>query len=284
MNCRARPRLVFSQSHLIKKVKLILRNKALLYSTILGVGLSVYMFFIEPNWIQVNHLEIEAQVQRTYKFIQLSDIHMKEMTFKERRIISKVKNERPDAIFITGDLVLPELNLEEVGFFLKELAVIAPIYTISGNWEHWVIDPETEYKIYKKSNVKYLKNTNYIFNSEICILGLDDYLSGSPDFSKTILGCEATKFKLALFHSPGWIDTIQEKIFDLGLAGHTHGGQIRLPFYTPITPPGSGDYISGFYEKNRNKMYVSRGLGQSIIQARLLSRPEIVVIDLVPQK
>jgi uncharacterized protein len=209
---------------------------------------------------------------------------MKTMTFKEHWILKKIEFENPDAIFVTGDLVLPEPDLTQVTEFLKKLAEIASVYTVSGNWEHWAIKPDQEIEVYKNAGIIYLKNENKIIKNELCIVGLDDYLSGEPDFSKAIIGCEKNNFKLVLFHSPEWIDTVESKIFDFGLAGHTHGGQIRLPFYTPITPPGSGEYVSGFYEKNKNKIYVSRGLGQSIIQARFLARPEIVVIDLVSKK
>ena len=273
----------FFRYHLIKKAKLILRNK-LFILILISAGFLVYSFFIEPHWIQTNHIQINTKLNKSYKFVQISDVHMRLMTFKENLILNKVAAESPDAIFVTGDLVLPVPDLNQVIDFLKKLSNIAPVYTVSGNWEHWVIKPAEEIQIYKKSNVTFLMNNSAVINKEICIIGLDDYLSGKPDFYKAVVGCDSSNFKLALFHSPGWIDTTDNKIFDLGLAGHTHGGQIRLPFYTPVTPPGSGKYISGFYEKNSNKIYVSRGLGQSVIQARLLARPEIVVIDLVKAK
>ncbi len=268
---------------MLKKAKLILRNKIILFLTI-TVAIICYCFYVEPNWIQTNTILIDTKLNKNYKFVQISDVHMKVITFKERWILYKVQSEKPDAIFVTGDLVLPEPDLIQVTQFLKILSEIAPVYTVSGNWEHWAISPNHEIAIYKNASVNYLKNANKKMSSELCIIGLDDYLSGDPNFSQAILGCENATFNLALFHSPEWIDTVGHQIFDFGLAGHTHGGQIRLPFYTPITPPGSGSYVSGFYEKNKNKFYVSRGLGQSVIQARFFARPEIVVIDLISKK
>ncbi len=69
--------------------------------------------------------------------------------------------------------------------------------------------------------------------------------------------------------------------YDLAFAGHTHGGQVRLPLVGPLwLPPGSGRFVEGWYEEAGTKMYVSRGVGTSVLPVRLLCAPEIAIFDL----
>jgi predicted MPP superfamily phosphohydrolase len=73
-------------------------------------------------------------------------------------------------------------------------------------------------------------------------------------------------------------------LFHLGLAGHTHGGQVRLPVVDSLWAPSGGlPYLQGWYTKNRSQLYVSRGIGTTIVPARFLARPEVPVIEIRPQ-
>ena len=88
-----------------------------------------------------------------------------------------------------------------------------------------------------------------------------------------------------MFHSPEYFDE-SKGVFDLAFSGHTHGGQIRVPFLPPLwMPRGSGNFIAGWYDlKNtKSKMYVSRGIGNSIVEIRFLCRPELPIIEILPR-
>jgi predicted MPP superfamily phosphohydrolase len=152
------------------------------------------------------------------------------------------------------------------------------IFIVNGNWENW---KEVNLKDIKKgNNVFFVNGGIYKINKDISVIGYDDYLTAKQKTRKiSSLGNEC----IALFHSPEFFDHIAGKCF-LNLAGHTHGGQIKLPFIKPLwTPKGSGKYISGWYENKNSKLYVSRGIGTSLINMRLFSRPELAFITLTPE-
>lgn len=85
---------------------------------------------------------------------------------------------------------------------------------------------------------------------------------------------------IGLFHSPASFDSVAGS-WPLALAGHTHGGQIRLPFVKPLwLPEGSGSYVAGWYEGKGSKLYVSRGVGTAMLPLRFLCRPELALITI----
>lgn len=85
-----------------------------------------------------------------------------------------------------------------------------------------------------------------------------------------------------MVHSPEYFGTLAGKA-DLVLAGHTHGGQVRVPFLPPLwLPHGSGSYVEGWYQDGGSRLYVSRGIGNSVLEFRFNCRPELPVIDLMP--
>ena len=116
---------------------------------------------------------------------------------------------------------------------------------------------------------------------KVWIVGLDDEFAGNPDLAATI-DVPNSAFKIGLFHSPSFFEKAF-KHFELALAGHTHGGQIRIPFLPPVwLPEGSGNFVAGWYKRGRSQMYVSRGLGNSILEVRFFCRPEVALIKIEP--
>jgi predicted MPP superfamily phosphohydrolase len=112
----------------------------------------------------------------------------------------------------------------------------------------------------------------------VWLVGFDDSFAGAPNVERALGGIPSDAYRLALYHSPAFFDRIAGEC-DLALAGHSHGGQIRLPVFGPVwLPPETGDYLEGWFEKRGSRMYVSRGIGTSILAARFLCRPEIAFI------
>jgi predicted MPP superfamily phosphohydrolase len=122
---------------------------------------------------------------------------------------------------------------------------------------------------------------------DVWLLGLDDWVEGVPDPDRAGLEIRPGVFVVALFHSPEAFDQLEGR-WPLALAGHTHGGQILLPWITRrILPSGCGRFLSGWYEGRRgpsSRMYVSRGVGTSALPLRLRARPELALITLVPRQ
>lgn len=121
-------------------------------------------------------------------------------------------------------------------------------------------------------------------SEKIWLIGLDDALAGTPEKQNAFKNIPTNAFKIALYHSPAYFDSLDDQRVDLGLAGHTHGGQIRIPFLAPFwLPEGSGSYVEGWYTRGWNRMYVSRGIGNSILEFRFACRPEISVFYIDPK-
>jgi hypothetical protein len=114
--------------------------------------------------------------------------------------------------------------------------------------------------------------------------GLDDPLSGTPDPARALDHAPRGAVAIWGFHAPGYADELVGQSIAkpaLMLAGHTHGGQIRLPLLPAVTPSGSGRFVAGWYRDTFAPLYVSRGVGTVDIRARFLCPPEVEFFRLV---
>ena len=140
---------------------------------------------------------------------------------------------------------------------------------------------------YAKNNCELLINENRslkIKNREISIIGIDDFVGGNADLKTAIKNLNETETNIVLTHCPEHRDIIiKEKgnlIIDLILSGHTHGGQITFLGFVPFKPQGSGKYLKAWYNESEPKMYISKGVGTSILPIRFGARAEVVEIDI----
>lgn len=238
-----------------------------------------YSFWIEPEWLEVTHHEICAPVSSPLKIAHLTDLHLREIGRLERKLLDVLESEKPDLIAITGDNVTNEESSHAVANeFLALLHAPLGVYSVNGNWEHWTAEEKPERAVASLGNITSLDNSNRQVRPDLWVVGLDDAFAGKPKPELAAAGLPKNTFCVLLFHSPSYFPDVAD-ICPLSLAGHTHGGQVRLPFYGPLwLPSGSGNYVSGWYEKENAKMYVSRGIGTSILDVRFLARPEVAFI------
>src|SRR5207253_2432472 len=120
-------------------------------------------------------------------------------------------------------------------------------------------------------------------NASLTAVGIDDPVMGTPDVAAATHGLDEREPCLWVVHAPGYVDTIQPGVVPRPaavLSGHTHGGQVRLPFYTPYTPYGSGRFVAGWYRDTLAPLYVSRGIGTVLLPARLFCPPELPIFTL----
>jgi len=123
-----------------------------------------------------------------------------------------------------------------------------------------------------------------IGRGRLLVAGLDDYTGGRPDLERAIAGAPTGTSIALLAHSPAYRDAIRS--LNPGIvsgmvmfSGHTHGGQIAPFGWSPFRPPGSGRYVRGWYRDHAIPMYVSRGIGTSLIPARFFSPPEVALFE-----
>jgi predicted MPP superfamily phosphohydrolase len=248
------------------------------------VGLGTYACLVEPYWIEVTRHHIRAPIGDDIRIAQLTDIHTKGIGRRERNMLRILEEEKPDVIVITGDSIHESGNYAAVKTLFRMLRAPHGVWAVKGNWENALPydGRESEETFYDSTGVRVLDNSSGNIAKGLWLVGIDEFSKGKPDFEKALKGVPPTAFRMALFHSPEYFDQVAGRV-DVALTGHTHGGQIRIPFFPPAyCPAGCGEFISGWYEKNGTRMYVSRGIGTSIIDVRFNSRPELTILTIGP--
>lgn len=258
-----------------------------------GVLASLGIVLLDSLWfekyvIDWNYYDISSTSSEKIKVIQITDLHFDSLKYFHKSIAKKINKLQPDLIFITGDSVDNTDKISELDTFLSLVNRSIPKYAITGNWEYWgKVDLSELGSMYSDHNCELLINehrTVNIKNRKISIIGIDDYIGGNADFTKAVSDMDASDTKIVLSHCPESREQIKREIgplkIDLLLAGHTHGGQISFLGFVPFKPRGSGRYLKGWYKDDGPKMYVSKGIGTSILPIRLGARAEMVEIDL----
>jgi len=246
---------------------------------VIACCLGVYAFWIEPYWIEVTHFRIAATLSSPVKIAHLTDIHTSGLGRRERRMIELIEAERPDLIVISGDSISTTSDYPGFRDVLAHLHAPLGIWVVRGNHEDWWPVGD-EPALYESAGAKLLLNASEQVREGLWLVGFDDLFGGSPDANKAFAGVPESAYRIALFHSPAFFEQVAGRC-DLALAGHTHGGQVRLPFIGPLwLPPFSGRFVRGWFDRSGTRMYVSRGVGTSILDVRFLSRPEIAIMTI----
>jgi len=249
------------------------------------------------------HIYISSEIPATFnnfKVLQVSDLHNKNFGKDQSSIMKKINKISPDTIVITGDLIdCRKYDLEVAIDFVSQAAAITTVYYVSGNHEANTGQYQEIKARLVQCGVIVLDNesaTHWVGQDKIDIIGLADpafspsnYLDGT-DFSdmKSCLSkyVNEDRFEILLSHRPELMDVYKQNNVDMVFSGHAHGGQFRIPFIGGFVAPGQGffpTYDAGRFDKGGTTMFVSRGLGNSIIPIRIFNRPELVLVTLNTQ-
>ncbi len=261
---------------------------------LMAFGAFVGFLIINQQWLQLTKYSIvEKKLPKKMdglRIVQISDLHHARFGDKQRYLIRKVKEQKPDIILITGDLVDRynydlERSLEAVRGFVK----IAPVYFIIGNHEVAINDVDhiktslTELGVHVLSNSaeRFMKN-----GAAIQIVGIDDPLSGKSTkemLNHALKQADPSKFQILLAHRPEFYKEYEQSGVDLTFNGHAHGGQIRIPGLGGLIDHQFNlfpAHIDGVEQIGDMTQIISRGLGNSGATFRINNRPEIVVAEL----
>ncbi|WP_019908731.1 metallophosphoesterase [Paenibacillus sp. HW567] len=265
------------------------RGAAAVFSA--GLLTSGYAWKGEPNWLDITRMELALKDLPSAfagsRLVHFSDVHLgfnkdaKDLA----RLVAHIKEAKPDIICFTGDIVdsFAE-DLEDSVTILAELSAPLGKYAILGN--HDYKNTELLTRLLTSAGFRVLRNQSYLIKqggATLAVAGLDDLLHGKPDPQAALQGVPEGTFTLLMMHEPDYADIAEAYPFHLQLSGHSHGGQIRLPFVgAAYTPYGSDKYISGLYytEKKAMPVYVNRGFGETFMPFRFLCRPELTIITL----
>jgi hypothetical protein len=216
------------------------------------------------------------------RVVHLSDIHVgpSTPTFTLVRVAEVVTSLEPDVVVLTGDYVnVSTFYARRITDFVRRLP--KPCIATLGNHDHFT-DPERITFSLELGGAKVLRNES-ISMGELLIVGVDDGHSGHANIEKAFSGVDAER-ALVLSHFPNTADEIAVTRAPLVLSGHTHGGQIDVPWVTRVVARAAGNpYLRGFYRVgDRTDLYVNAGLGHSFpgLRSGRGTKPEIAVFDL----
>jgi len=256
-----------------------------------------YARLIEPKRLITNkhtiHHPLIPKKFNGIRIVQFSDTHLGHYFDLNRlaKVVEKINELQPDIVLFTGDLIHEPNKFPDAGQIIPILSKIeAPLgkFSIYGNHDHGGYGTDIFRDLMKRSGFTVLVNEHTLIeldnNNKIAIAGLDDMLLGKPDFSAMTNNIPPETYTIALVHEPDGANMTAFYPVHLQLSGHSHGGQIQLPFFGPlITPPLGNQYYEGFYKVGNLTLYVNRGIGTTRIPFRFLSAPELAVFTLTNQ-
>lgn len=242
--------------------------------------LFIYTVFVEPNILTIKRLTIKDENLNGLKVVFASDFHVKPYDkFRLKRIVKRINAQNADIVLLGGDYVNGHqkgstLPLETIAAELSKVYSKYGTFAIMGNHDGWQGKKEI-IEAFEAVGITILENANKDFGS-FTVAGVEDLQTGSPDMNKALLN--VNKPVILLSHTPDIIDTVPENV-NLTLSGHTHGGQIVL--HNPFVVPSKygTKFAYGFFNINGKNLFVTRGLGTSILPIRFICFPVIVVIQ-----
>jgi predicted MPP superfamily phosphohydrolase len=216
---------------------------------------------------------------------QVSDTHLTGNRRAADRTVELIAQERPELVVLTGDICEDAEGLPALTALVRSIRGTMATVGIYGNWERKARIPEAALaRAYARAGAELLVSRSIVVTqgaARLRLVGLDDARYVGPDLDQA-LDRPRGDADVWLVHCPQYADLIPDAVAPplALLAGHTHGGQVRLPGWTPYTPPGSGRFVEGWYRDAKAPLYVSRGIGTAVIEARLCSRPELPIFTL----
>ena len=259
-----------------------------------GVACIVWGGFLEPYRLEVTRTRIVSPklrgARRPVRIVHISDLHCDPKTRNELKLPPLIASLSADLIVYTGDSINSPEGLANFRRCLTEIAKIAPTFVSRGNWDTYF------------GPIDYFGDTGatelHGANHRLDIAGAHLWVAGAGIMDARMLhpaakvldsaleGIPKEDFKVFLYHSPDLIYSLVDRGVDLHCAGHTHGGQVAMPFYGAlVTASQYGKrFEAGLYREHNTHLYVNRGIGMEgrAPRVRFWCRPEVSLIEIAP--
>lgn len=229
--------------------------------------------YVEPQWVKTSHLKLSGQP--THRFVQFTDLHYKGDRALAESVVKQINALSPEFVCFTGDI------MEEAKFLPEALEILSgikvPMYGIPGNHDYWSNAPfDDMVKCFESTGGAWMVDESRIVaGGKINLIGVA-HLGPKHPLPSPKPGLK----NILMIHYLAWAKQFDEK-FDLLLAGHSHGGQVRIPFYGAIVTPFAVDeYELGLFQTQAGPLYVNAGIGWFAYPLRFNCRPEITVIEI----
>lgn len=265
----------------------------LIFSCICLLGLIFfYAIFIEPHLLITEQIPISSDItasktSQSLTIAQFSDTHLGFQYDLEdlEKAVAQINSAQPDIIVFTGDLIDHANSydqIDEVSAVLAKLEAPLGKFAVYGNHDYGGGAKEHYQRILAESDFTLLINEVFTITLPngklICIGGLDEMMLGHPNIAAIENGFSPVAFNLLLLHEPDILDDF-EKLPHVALAGHSHGGQVQIPFYGPLISTAYAEkYNDGLYligPSEKNMLYVNTGLGTTKLPMRFANPPAI---------
>ena len=249
----------------------------------LGAHNDVYDIEITRHEVYVDDL---PQQFDGYRIVFLTDTHVAGFVRRDfyREVVAQANRLTPDLILLGGDFVTFHRDIPLLGEqLLAGLEARDGKYAVLGNHDYWAGGAEVKTTM-ESYGVRFVINKSAVIErdgAKMPLIGIDEIYRGEPDVDSAFAGVSPHGPCLGLTHHPDMVEELEGRRVDLLLCGHTHGGQIRIPFFGSLVVPSKHEdrYAQGFHRVNGALMYVSRGIG-AIPPVRILCKPEIALFTL----
>lgn len=251
-----------------------------------------YPVFIERYLVQVNRYRIPVPTLprqfNGFTIVQLTDLHfgpLVPLSFLQH-VIRKANALSKDVIVCTGDYVHERDTDEEINGIwplLSELNAPLGVYSVLGNHDHWADSNRSVYWLERSG--QNIRNRTHCFERDgkrLWIAGGGDLWEDHRNFDEILGNIPDDDCKIVLAHNPDSADSNFSKRIDLMICGHTHGGQVNIPFYgAPVLPVKNKNYSSGLKTSAKGQpVFISKGIGWAVYPVRFNCFPEIAVLEL----
>ena len=238
------------------------------------VGIVAHAGWLEPRWLKIRRIRLAPPQAHALRVLHFTDLHHKgdrDLLFK---VVRKINELKPDLVCFTGDLIEEREHLAETLEILAEMK--HPLYGVPGNHDYWAQVPfEGIARCFASTGGGWLLDEQRMVADGKWSL-----------YGATCLGAKGPPIRinpntrnLLLIHYPAWVKRVDER-FDLVLAGHSHGGQVRIPWIGPLMLPfGVEGYDQGLFETAVGPLYVNPGIGWFAVPIRFNCRPELTMFE-----
>ncbi|HEX4141398.1 MAG TPA: metallophosphoesterase [Candidatus Methylacidiphilales bacterium] len=236
--------------------------------------------------VEITRVPVQLGLQTPLRLAVLGDLHFDPVCDEAylAHVVSLVNGLQPDLIAYTGDFVTSRLDrVRDLTDILAGAQAPLGAYAIEGNHEFWTNVAYIQAMLDRHAGVRMLRNASLPLHGEdnVYLTGLDSFSVGAPRPGVLDLTPPDARH-LLLVHEPDSFPQLTDARIRLQISGHTHGGQVRLPFYGALVLPKWGrDYQQGLYTADDGRqLYVNRGIGTLGYHFRFNCRPEITLFEL----
>lgn len=254
-----------------------------------------YPIFIERNIVQVNRYRIPLPNLplpfHGFTLAHLTDVHLGALSppsFVEE-IVHRTNRLNTDIIVCTGDYVHERNTIEEIDKVwpvLSKLTAKYGVYSVLGNHDHWADTNRSLYWLERSGqNIRHRYQPIYKGRERILLGGAGDFWEDELKIDGIFADSDPNDCTILLSHNPDSVDSEFETPLSLVVSGHTHGGQVVIPFLgAPRLPVENKAYSSGLINTPKTPLFISRGIGWSTLPVRFNCYPEIAILELINPK